>query len=85
MPNTFEPKDYDEFKEIVEIGFARAWWCGNEACEDKVKEETQATIRCIPMEQSDRDGDVYCLWRGSGRDYNFRAGVLAEPKLPPKI
>ena len=54
--NTFEPTDYDSFKEIVEIGFARAWWCGNEACEDKIKEETQATIRCIPMEQPDEEG-----------------------------
>jgi len=54
--NTFEPTDYDSFKEIVEEGFARAWWCGNETCEDKVKEETQATIRCIPTEQPDSDG-----------------------------
>lgn len=54
--NTFEPKDYDEFKEIVENGFARAWWCGNAECEDKVKEDTQATIRCIPMEQPNSDG-----------------------------
>ncbi len=55
--NTFEPTDYDGLKEIVEIGFARAWWCGNEACEDKIKEETQATIRCIPMEQPDSEGE----------------------------
>ena len=54
--NTFEPNDYEGFKEIVENGFARTWWCGNEECEDKVKEETQATIRCIPMEQPDADG-----------------------------
>ncbi|RKU16747.1 proline--tRNA ligase [Candidatus Poribacteria bacterium] len=54
--NTFEPKDYDEFKGIVETGFARAWWCGNAECEDKVKEETQATIRCIPTAQPDSDG-----------------------------
>lgn len=54
--NTFEPKDYDDFKGIVEAGFARAWWCGNAECEDKVKAETQATIRCIPMEQPDSDG-----------------------------
>lgn len=54
--NTFEPKDYDEFKGIVETGFARAWWCGNVECEDKVKEETQATIRCIPTAQPDSDG-----------------------------
>ena len=54
--NTFEPTDYGEFKEIAENGFARAWWCGNAECEDKVKEETQATIRCIPMTQPDSDG-----------------------------
>ncbi len=54
--NTFEPNDYEGFKEIVENGFARTWWCGNEECEDKVKEDTQATIRCIPMEQPDADG-----------------------------
>ena len=47
--NTFEPTDYNDFKGIVEAGFARAWWCGNAECEDKVKEDTQATIRCIPM------------------------------------
>ena len=54
--NTFEPNDYEGFKEIVENGFALTWWCGNEECEDKVKEDTQATIRCIPMEQPDADG-----------------------------
>ena len=54
--NTFEPKDYDEFKGIIENGFARAWWCGNGECEDKVKEDTQATIRCIPIDQPDSGG-----------------------------
>ena len=54
--NTFEAENYDSFKEIIENGFARARWCGNVECEDKVKEETQATIRCIPMEQPNEDG-----------------------------
>lgn len=54
--NTSEPTTYDAFKEAVEEGFARAGWCGNEACEDKVTEETQATIRCIPIEQPDGNG-----------------------------
>ena len=54
--NTFEPNDYEGFKEIIENGFALTWWCGKEECEDKVKEDTQATIRCIPMEQPDSDG-----------------------------
>ena len=54
--NTFEPTTYDAFKEVIEAGFARAYWCGDEACEDKAREETQATIRCLPIEQPDGDG-----------------------------
>ena len=54
--NTFEPPSYEAFQEVVEEGFARARWCGNETCEDKVKEDTQATVRCIPLEQPDGAG-----------------------------
>ena len=64
--NTFEPKDYDEFKGTIENGFARARWCGNAECEDKVKEETQATIRCIPIEQP--DGGGMCIVCGTDAD-----------------
>ena len=64
--NTFEPKDYDEFKGTIENGFARARWCGNAECEDKVKEETQATIRCIPIEQPDGGGT--CIICGTDAD-----------------
>ncbi len=44
---------YDEFKDAVENkpGFIRAMWCGDQACEDKIKEETTATSRCMPFEQ----------------------------------
>ena len=55
--NTFEPTNYDSFKEVIENGFARAWWCGNAECENQVKAETQATIRCIPMDQPGGDGE----------------------------
>ena len=55
--NTFEPTNYDSFKEVIENGFARAWWCGNVECENQVKAETQATIRCIPMDQPGGDGE----------------------------
>ncbi len=55
--NTFEPTTYEAFKEVIENGFARAHWCGDEACEDKVREETQATIRCIPIEQPGGGGE----------------------------
>jgi prolyl-tRNA synthetase len=49
--NTREPANYESFKEAVAQGFARAWWCGAAACEDKIKEETKATTRCIPFDQ----------------------------------
>ena len=61
--NTFEPLSYEAFQEVVEEGFARARWCSNEICEDKVKEETQATVRCIPLEQPDGAGS--CIVCGS--------------------
>ncbi len=44
---------YDEFKQLIEEkgGFVKAMWCGDEACELKIKEDTTATSRCIPFEQ----------------------------------
>jgi prolyl-tRNA synthetase len=59
--NTREPADYESFKEAVAHGFARAWWCGAAACEDKIKEETKATTRCIPFDQPGGTGQcVVC-------------------------
>jgi prolyl-tRNA synthetase len=49
--NTSEPADYDQFKSAVEKGFALSFWCGNADCEAKIKEETKATMRCIPLNQ----------------------------------
>jgi prolyl-tRNA synthetase len=49
--HTWNPKDYDEFKDAVSRGFANAWWCGNADCEAQIKDKTKATIRCIPLDQ----------------------------------
>ncbi|MEW6456736.1 MAG: proline--tRNA ligase [Acidobacteriota bacterium] len=51
--NTFQTEDYEEFKNIIEEkrGFVQAFWCGSEECEKKIKEETSATIRAIPLDQ----------------------------------
>ena len=46
----------DEFKDQVETGFAKAYWCGDAACEKKINEETKATIRCIPFDQPKEPG-----------------------------
>jgi prolyl-tRNA synthetase len=45
--------EYKQLKELVErdAGFIYAGWCGSAECEARVKEETKATIRCIPMQE----------------------------------
>jgi prolyl-tRNA synthetase len=59
--NTSEPTDYEEFKVAVENGFAWAYWCGSAACEATIKDETKATIRCIPFDQDGEKGNcIYC-------------------------
>ncbi|WP_404349212.1 proline--tRNA ligase [Sutcliffiella horikoshii] len=44
---------FEAFKEQIEEkgGFIKAMWCGDLACEEKIKEETSATSRCMPFEQ----------------------------------
>ncbi len=45
--------NYEEFKQIIDEkgGFVKAMWCGDEACENKIKEDTGATSRCMPFKQ----------------------------------
>ena len=51
--HTYVATNYDEFKDIIanKPGFVKAMWCGDRACEDKIKEETTATSRCMPFAQ----------------------------------
>jgi len=55
-------KNYEEFKEVIEEkrGFIRACWCGNESCEEKIKEETGATIRTIPLKKEKTFSNCIC-------------------------
>ncbi|WP_129599873.1 proline--tRNA ligase [Anaerophilus nitritogenes] len=50
---TYCVESFEEFKEKMdqEPGFAKAMWCGEKECEENVKAQTSATIRCIPFEQ----------------------------------
>ncbi len=50
---TFVAHNMDEFRDIFakKSGFVKAMWCGDRACEDKIKEELSVTSRCIPFEQ----------------------------------
>lgn len=50
---TYSVSSYEDFVEKMRIkpGFVKAMWCGEESCEDKIKQDTAATIRCMPFEQ----------------------------------
>jgi prolyl-tRNA synthetase len=56
----FDPKDYAELMEVVQNGWALSWWCGKAECEAKIKEETKATTRCIPLAQTEGSGRCIC-------------------------
>jgi len=55
-------KTMEEFGEILESkgGFIKAMWCGDVACEDKIKEEFSATSRCIPFEDEKVSDTCVC-------------------------
>lgn len=57
--NIRKANNYDEFKNIIETkgGYVKMMWCGDEACEVKIKEDTSATSRCI-KEDEEPFGDV---------------------------
>jgi prolyl-tRNA synthetase len=53
-----EVDSYEDFKQVIEEkgGFVSAHWDGTSETEDKIKEETKATIRCIPLDAKQEDG-----------------------------
>lgn len=74
--NIREASDYSEFKKIIEDkkGIIKTYWCGNRECEDKIKEETKASIRCIPFEENKTSGKcIYCGKKTSTLVYFARA------------
>ncbi|MFC4210453.1 proline--tRNA ligase [Pedobacter lithocola] len=59
-----EANSYDEFKTLLDdkAGFISAHWDGTPETEQKIKEETKATIRCIPLDNKLEDG--VCIYSG---------------------
>ena len=71
--NIHDVDRYDDFQGILDEkgGFLRAHWCGGAECEAKVKQETKATIRCIPFDAEDEDGNCPVCGGSSGRRVLF--------------
>jgi len=70
---TFEIGSYDEFKtKLAEGGgFLLAHWCGNAVCEERVQEETKATIRCLAFDQPMEKGSCIVCGGESERRVHF--------------
>jgi prolyl-tRNA synthetase len=71
--NTTVVSSYDQFKEVMgsKRGFLVAGWCGSAECEARIKEETKATIRVIPLEREPRPGACVCCEKPSPREVYF--------------
>jgi prolyl-tRNA synthetase len=62
------PGGYNELIEYLRdaVGFVAAPWCGREECEAQVKDDSSATIRCLPLdEQQPERGDCVCCGRSA--------------------
>ena len=55
---TYVARNMEELEKGVQTGFVKAAWCGERACEDHIKETTNASSRNMPFDQSDRPSDV---------------------------
>ncbi len=60
--HTYKAENWEEFKDILanKPGFVKAMWCGDVECENKIKEETTATSRCMPFEQEEISDKCVC-------------------------
>ncbi len=68
--HTHDADSYAQFKQIMSTtrGFIRAFWCEEAQCEAKIKEETKATTRCLPLTAGEESGRcVHCGKSASGR------------------
>ena len=60
---TYTVDTWEDFKAQIEKGgFVLAHWDGTTETEEKIKEETKATIRCIPMDSKEEEGK--CIYTG---------------------
>jgi prolyl-tRNA synthetase len=70
-PNIHDPKNYDELKSAVADGWAFSWLCESKQCEAKVKKDTKATTRIIPLDQPEGLGACVVCGRPAKKKVYF--------------
>jgi prolyl-tRNA synthetase len=69
--NIHDPKDYNELTTVLQDGWALSYWCESRECEAKVKDETKATTRCIPIDQNFGEGKCIVCGQPAKRKVYF--------------
>ena len=64
--HTYEAFDYESFKKTIDEkpGFVKAYWCEDDDCENKIKEDTTATSRCSPLVGGEAPEGATCVCCG---------------------
>ncbi len=66
--NIHNVKNMDEFKQVIETsGWARVYWAGSDAEERTIKEQTGATIRCLPLDAIGDEGQCFLTGKSGGK------------------
>ncbi len=67
--HTYTATTMDEMQKILDTtpGFVKAMWCGEQDCEDKIKEQMSATSRCMPFDQEKIADTCVCCGRPAGK------------------
>jgi prolyl-tRNA synthetase len=65
----FTPKNSE--KPEIHGGFAMSHWCGDAACESKIKDDLNVTIRCIPLDAPEEEGKCICCNKPSDKRVVF--------------
>ncbi len=71
LANSYDPETFQELIEVVQNGWAVSWWCESAECEAKVREETKATTRCMPIDQPDGEGKCIVCGEKASRKVIF--------------
>lgn len=71
--NTHSVEKYEEFKKVMdeERGLIKAPWCGSQECEDKIQDETTATVRAIPFDSEPGGECIYCGEKAEHKEVYF--------------
>ena len=71
LAHTKDVHSFEELRQQVNGGYARAMWCGDRACEDRIKEETGATSRNMPFDQTPIGDTCVCCGKKADKVMYF--------------